>query len=222
MLYWLLWGVAYLLVRVLYRVSYTGGGNIPRRGPVIVCANHLGWWDPIIFALACRRRIYFMAKAELFENRAFGLLLRALGAFPVRRGEPDRKALSRSLEVLETGNVLGIFPEGTRSRAGVLRRAEPGVGLIILKSGAPVVPGYFQGPYRFRHPVSLVIGRPMTIKLGLNDARSPAEQRQAAADTVMKAIAALGGREEDYAVAPAERRGQTPPVSNTSVGPGQQ
>lgn len=198
MVYWLLWCVAHVVVRVLYRVSYTGGGNVPRKGPVIICANHLGWWDPVIFALACRRRIYFMAKAELFRNKAFALLLRALGAFPVRRGEPDRAALTRALDLLKEGKALGIFPEGTRDRTGAFRRAEPGVGLIILKSGAPVVPGYFSGPYGFRRPVRLVIGRPVTVEVDPNKAMTAGERRQAAADAVMTAIAVLGGREEDY------------------------
>ncbi len=198
MIYWLLWGVAHVLVRILYRVSYTGGHNIPRRGAVILCANHLGWWDPIIFALACRRRIYFMAKSELFRNRAFGLLLRAVGAFPVRRGEPDRRAITWAIRVLERGHVLGIFPEGTRDGSGVLRRAEPGVGLMVLRSGAPVVPGHFTGPYGFRKPVRLVIGRPVNIAADPDRVRTGADKRQAAADAVMEEIAALGGRAAEY------------------------
>lgn len=198
MIYWFLWVIAHLLVRVLYRVSYSGGGNLPKRGPAIVCANHLGWWDPIIFALACRRRIYFLAKAELFDNKAFALLLRSIGAFPVRRGEPDRRAIEWALRVLKEGKVLGIFPEGTRDRTGTLRRAEPGVGLLVLHSGAPVVPGYFRGPYGFRKPVRLVIGKPVQIAVENDAAKTGAEKRQAAADAVMEAIAALGGRAEEY------------------------
>lgn len=198
MIYWLLWGVAHVLVRILYRVSYTGGHNVPRRGAAIVCGNHLGWWDPIIFAIACRRRIYFMAKADLFENRAFGLLLRAIGAFPVRRGEPDRKAIKRAIELLEKGEALGIFPEGTRDRSGTLRRAESGVGLMVIRSGAPVVPAFFTGPYGFRKPVRLVIGKPVRIAVDTDQAKKGAGKRQAAADAVMAEIAALGGRGTEY------------------------
>jgi 1-acyl-sn-glycerol-3-phosphate acyltransferase len=201
MIYWLLRGVGHVLVRILYRVSYAGGSNIPRRGAVLVCANHLSWWDPVIMALACRRHIYFMAKSELFvgKNWAFGLLLRLIGAFPVRRGVPDRKSLARALNLLEKGQAVGIFPEGTRMRTGEFRRAEPGVGLMILRSGAPVVPAYFKGPYKYRQPVSLVIGAPVQVDIArLDDLRTGAQKRQAAADVVMREIAALGGRTEDY------------------------
>lgn len=198
MIYWLLRGVAHVVVRVLYRVSYTGGHNVPRRGAVIVCANHLGWWDPVIFAIACRRRIYFMAKAELFDNWALGLLLRSVGAFPVRRGEPDRKAILWALNVLERGKALGIFPEGTRDKTGAFRRAEPGVGLMIVRSGATVVPGYISGPYGFRKPVRLVVGKPVTIAVDAAEARSSGERRQAAADAVMAAIAELADRAAEY------------------------
>ncbi|MCL6581313.1 MAG: 1-acyl-sn-glycerol-3-phosphate acyltransferase [Firmicutes bacterium] len=211
MIYWLLWCVAHVLVRILYRVSYTGGSNLPRTGPVLVCANHLGWWDPVIFAITCRRRIYFMAKAELFRNKAFALLLRSLGAFPVRRGEPDRQAITRALDLLAKGRVVGIFPEGTRSYTGAFKRAEPGVGLLVLKSGAPVLPAYFEGPYRFRNRVRLVIGHPVRIEVP-GDRLTGAERRQAVADVVMAEIAKLGGRMLDYervrsaGAAPASQR----------------
>ncbi len=198
MIYWLLWGVAHILVRILYRVSYTGGSNVPRKGAVIVCANHLGWWDPMIFAIASRRRIYFLAKSELWDNWALGLLLWSVGAHPVHRGEPDRKAINWSLKMLEKGRVLGIFPEGTRDRTGAFRRAESGIGLFVARSGAPVVPGYVQGPYGFRKPVSLVIGKPIEIKVDPQQQKSGAERRQAAADAAMMAIAELAGRAKEY------------------------
>jgi 1-acyl-sn-glycerol-3-phosphate acyltransferase len=190
--------VAHVVVRVLYRVSYSGEANIPRSGQAIVCANHLGWWDPIILGLACRRRIYFMAKAELFRYPGFAQLLRALGAYPVRRGLPDRSALEHTLGLLRQGKVVGVFPEGTRSRTGVFRRAEPGVGLIILKSGAPVVPGYFAGPYGFRRPIRLVLGKPVTFDSSEFPGATSGERRQAVADAVMAEIARLGGRSADY------------------------
>jgi len=221
--YWLLWGVAHVLSRLLYRVSYTGGANVPRKGPVIICANHLGWWDPVIFAMATRRRLYFMAKSELFKNRFFGFLLNAAGAFSVRRGEPDRKSISRAMDLLARGAVVGIFPEGTRSWTGKFRRAEPGVGLLILRSGAPVVPAYIEGPYRFRRPVRLVIGKPFHVDAGVDGARTGAQRRQAAADAVMAEIAALGGRAGDYAALVAAVRPERPAAtSDAAVSSGQE
>jgi 1-acyl-sn-glycerol-3-phosphate acyltransferase len=196
--YWILWLVGHALARVLFQVSYSGGSNVPRKGPVIICANHLGWWDPVLFAMATRRRLYFMAKSELFRNPVLAFFLRAAGAFSVRRGEPDRRSISKALSLLAEGAAVGIFPEGTRSYTGKFRRAEPGVGLMLLRSGAPVVPAYIKGPYQFRGPVHLTIGPAVKVETEIAGARSQSERRQAAADAVMLRIAALGGRMADY------------------------
>jgi len=226
MVYWLLWGVGHVLVRLLYRVAYSGGENVPRTGPVLICANHLAWWDPVVLAIACRRRIHFMAKAELFEGWSFplGLLLRAVGAYPVRRGTPDRKALSRTLELLEEGKAVGIFPEGTRSPSGRFRRAQAGVGMVALKSGAPVVPAYLDGPYAFRKPLTLTIGQPVTIQAPPDDGLTGGERRQAVADEIMARIAALGGRSDDYPSPEGEgaRGKRGPGLPKTAISPGRQ
>jgi 1-acyl-sn-glycerol-3-phosphate acyltransferase len=227
MIYWFIWGLAHLLVRILYRVSYTGGDMVPRRGPVILCANHLGWWDPVILGIACRRRVYFMAKSELFGYFGFAQLLWALGAYPVKRGAPDRWALEHTLKLLEQGKAVGIFPEGTRDRSGTFRRAEPGVGQMILKSGAPVVPGYFQGPYGFRRPVKLTLGEPVSLDLRMEGDLTGAQRRQAVADAVMLRIAELGGRTADYPYAGGESGGESrswtgPGGSDTAISRGQE
>ncbi len=226
MVYWFLWVVAHVLVRLLYRVSYSGGENIPRKGPVLICLNHLAWWDPVLLALACRRQIHFMAKAELFRgwNLPLGLLLYAVGAYPVRRGRPDRRALDRTLELLRQGRAVCVFPEGTRVRTGKLRRAEPGVGLIVIRTGVPVVPGHITGPYRFRSPVRLTIGRPKRFAIDPEASGTAAEKRQAVADAIMQEIAALGGRSPDDYPLPERERSRLPRVlvSNTAAVPGQQ
>jgi len=223
LIYWLIWGIAHVVVRVLYRVSYSGGEKVPRSGAVLICANHLGWWDPIILAIACRRRVYFMAKAELWDNLILRVLLPLVGAFPVRRGTPDRRSLTRALELLDAGQVVGIFPEGSREPSGVFRRAEPGVGLLVLKAGVPVVPGYFQGPYGFRRRVTLTLGEPLRFEMSDDDGRTGAQKRQMVADAVMRQIAVLGGRGEDYPFpAPEEASEVGLRVSNTGVSPGPQ
>jgi len=226
MLYWLLWLVAHGLVRLGFRFSCSGGENIPPTGPLLICANHLAWWDPLLLAIACRRRICFMAKAELFRGWLIplGLLLRGVGGFPVRRGTPDRKALDHTLQLLREGKAVGIFPEGTRSPSGRFRRAQSGVGMIVLKTGVPVVPAYIEGPYAFRRPLRLTIGRPVTIEAPPGEGRSRAEIRQAVADEIMVRIAALGGRREDYPFPGVDGLTEKPgwDVSNTVLCPGQQ
>jgi len=135
-----------LLVRVILRTAFrlrvSGVDNIPVSGGVIIAPNHISNLDPPVIgcALPDNRRIRFMAKIELFKNPVVRWVVTALGAFPVRRGMADRTAIRNALALLEEGGTVGIFPEGTRSKTGVLGRAEPGLGMIAVKAGVPVVP----------------------------------------------------------------------------------
>jgi len=208
-LYWFLWVVAHILVRLFYRVSLSGGGNIPREGPVLICVNHLAWWDPLLVGMACRRRIHFMAQAELFRGWSLplGLLLRAVGAYPVKRDAPDRKALHRTLELLRQGRAVCVFPEGAMVRSGKLRRAKPGVGFIVMKTGVPVVAVHITRPSRLRSPVRLAVGRPKRFIVDPEASGTAKERRQAIADAIMREVTALGGRSPgDYPVPDGERR----------------
>ncbi|MFS8543960.1 MAG: 1-acyl-sn-glycerol-3-phosphate acyltransferase, partial [Limnochordales bacterium] len=114
--------------------------HLPPAGPAILAANHVNYLDPLLIGAAVPRQIHFMAKHELFHNRALAWLLDRVGAFPVRRGQADRQAIRRALELLAAGKVVGIFPEGTRSETGELQDVQGGTALLALKSGAPVVP----------------------------------------------------------------------------------
>lgn len=138
----------------------------PKEGPAIVVANHRSLWDPVAVGVAVPRQVRFMAKEELFQIPGLGFLLRALGAFPVRRGKSDRAALHASLEMLRQGQVVGMFPEGTRVRAGELGRFYGGAALLSLKTGAPLVPVALEGTDNiFRkgwfHPFYVIIGAPL-------------------------------------------------------------
>ena len=107
---------------------------------MILAANHRSFLDP--FAIGCcnRRPIYFVAKQELFRNPLLGWILNCMGAFPVCRGESDEESVRTSMALLERGEAVVIFPEGTRIRAGSLAQPKRGVGRLALQSGAPVVP----------------------------------------------------------------------------------
>lgn len=129
-----------VILRIAFKIRVEGRENVPRQGPVILVANHLSMLDPIVLGCAISRPIRFMAKHELFLNRLFAYVLTRLGAFPVRRGHADKEAFHTAFEVLSRGQVLGIFPEGTRSLNGELQPPYSGAAILAEKTGAPVVP----------------------------------------------------------------------------------
>ena len=129
-----------LIFYTLFRTRVYGRENIPAEGAVILAANHASNIDPPLMASLIERPVSYMAKIELFENPIFGAAIRRCHAFPVKRGESDRGAIKAAVTVLKEGRVLGLFPEGTRSKTGQLQKAEAGVALIAAMTGAPIVP----------------------------------------------------------------------------------
>lgn len=114
--------------------------NMPNNGRVVVCCNHVSLSDPLRLAFTQDRQIYFMSKAELFENKLLGLLLRMLGAFPVQRGKGDKQAINRAKELLCEEKAIGIFIEGTRSKDGNLLQPKAGAVMIAYNCQAPILP----------------------------------------------------------------------------------
>lgn len=147
---------------VIYPVRLIGEENIPQ-GAVILCANHISSRDPILLLLRLKRRITFMAKKELFKVKLVGAVLREAGAFPVDRGRADLSAIRESMRVLESGGMLGIFPQGTRSAANERTQVHGGAALIEQRSKAPVVPVYIDGPYRPFRRTNIYIGKPIDL-----------------------------------------------------------
>jgi 1-acyl-sn-glycerol-3-phosphate acyltransferase len=155
------------IYRVLYRFKVTGRDNIPGGG-VLICANHSSLSDPIIIALALRRkdRPRFMGKAELF--RIFGLkqIITALGAYPVHRGVSDMAAIRTSLEILKKGQNVLIFPQGHRFADGGEEKAmKNGAAMLAFHSGAPLLPVYLSvGRKLFINKIRVVFGNPFYAK----------------------------------------------------------
>ncbi|MDD3853408.1 MAG: lysophospholipid acyltransferase family protein [Syntrophomonadaceae bacterium] len=162
----------YAIMRALARgiflmlgMKSEGLDNIPNEGAVIIAANHVSAWDPIVIGVTVQRPINYMGKAELFRNPPFAFIMSNLNAFPVKRGSADRAALRNSLELLNEGKVLGIFPEGTRNTDG-LAKVQNGTAMIALKSGAPIVPVACIGtdtkiPLGWFRPLVVRIGNPI-------------------------------------------------------------
>src|SRR5947209_4576953 len=138
----------YLIVRAVlqpffhmyFRMVRIGREHIPAHGPVILAANHRSFLDPFVIGTMARRPLYYVAKQELFRNRLQAWILNALGAFPVRRGAADEDMVATAKAILERGDIVLIFPEGTRTRPGSLGKPKRGVGRLALETGAPVVP----------------------------------------------------------------------------------
>src|SRR4051812_3967903 len=168
--YWIVRAILQPLLQGYFRMSRIGREHVPKEGPVILAANHRSFLDPFIIGVCLRRPIYFVAKRELFDKRWQGWILNALGAFPIRRGESDAESMETALEILRRGDVVVIFPEGTRIRTGSLGKAKRGVGRMALESGAPVVPVAVHGTENARRgwrirPVKVKVrmGRPLTF-----------------------------------------------------------
>jgi 1-acyl-sn-glycerol-3-phosphate acyltransferase len=139
--FWRLWYIVAILIEPIFcRVRRTGVENVPKHGGCIVASNHNRGPDIVVMGYAAPRQLYFMAKEELFRNKFIGKWIGALGAFPVKRGQRDSDAFERAVEVVQQGKVLGMYPEGTRSRDGKLQRGRSGVARIALAAKAPIVP----------------------------------------------------------------------------------
>jgi 1-acyl-sn-glycerol-3-phosphate acyltransferase len=142
MLYWVMKGVLTPLLRGLYRVRVQGGARLPRRGAVILAANHRSFLDSLFLPIVIGRRVTFVAKAEYFDSKKTSWFFRGVGQIPIRRegGSASEAALAAATEVLEDGGVFAIYPEGTRTRDGFTHRGHTGVARLALRTGAPIVP----------------------------------------------------------------------------------
>lgn len=168
--YWIVRALFQPFFHLYFRLSRVGREHVPQDGPVIFAANHRSFLDPFVIACLARRPIYFVAKKELFENRLQAWFLNSLGAFPVDRGNGDGDAMATARTILERGDGVLIFPEGTRIRPGTLGSPRRGVGRLALETGAPVVPVAVIGTENIRrgwrirpHKVRIRAGAPLTF-----------------------------------------------------------
>jgi len=194
--------VARAVLSVLARVRVEVDGELPKEGPLIVVANHMSNADPPLVAgwltPKLGRQMHVLAKEGLFVP-VVGFVLRQLGATPVRSGGSDMEAYRVARGFLDRGEILCIFPEGTRSPDGVIAEPKPGVAMLATRTGVPILPIGISGSDRFlgrgaRFPrigarITLKVGRPFTVTLDTSIPRREAIQK--ASDEIMSRVAAL-------------------------------
>ncbi|HYU61578.1 MAG TPA: lysophospholipid acyltransferase family protein [Solirubrobacterales bacterium] len=199
---------------LFYRAAAIGVDNVPPSGPVILAPNHFSQWDHFFTGVYLRRKIRFMAKSQLFSNRAIEFIFAHGGVFPVRRGHRDEEAFLTAHTILDNGGCLLMYAEGGRSRTGRLGEPRPGVGRLALESGVPVVPVAIHGSQgvrgwkRLRFPkVTVQYGEPMSFEVVEQPTR---EQQLEAAQRIFDGVRAMYvGLEEQgrWAVIKALRKG---------------
>ncbi len=132
--------ILFAILRLFYHYRVMGGENVPKDGGVILAPNHVSYWDPPVAGCVTRRKVYFMAKEELFHVPILKYWIKRVGCIPVRRGTADRRALRLAAEHLKKGGCVLVFPEGKRVSPGEVKEGELGIALLAQMAGVPVVP----------------------------------------------------------------------------------
>jgi 1-acyl-sn-glycerol-3-phosphate acyltransferase len=195
--------LVYEVVRVLtslyaytaLRARASGAERVPERGPVILAASHFSYMDHFLVGIFIRRKVRFMAKSQLFKPGSQWVYKQG-GVFPVRRGARDDEAFVTAEAILARGGAVAMYPEGGRSRTGRLAdRARPGIGRLVLDSGAPVVPIAIQGSAKIRNwkrlrfpQVHVYFGETMRFE---REPDAPRERQQEVADAIFAEIRQL-------------------------------
>lgn len=184
------------LARLIAHVEIVGAEHIPAAGPYLLVTNHISRLDPPILMLTMPHQIYVLAASEYRRVPILKQLMEASGAIWVRRGELDLAALRAALQVLERGDVLGLAPEGTRSRTRALQRAKPGAAYIALRAGVPILPVALTGTEKMvedflhlrRMRIRVVIGKPFHLP---NNVRARGNALEESTELIMRHIADL-------------------------------
>ena len=208
MAYWVLKILLSPIFFALWRVRAEGRENVPTKGPVIVAPNHVSFLDSMFLPLILRRRVTFVAKAEYFDSWKTAWFFRAAGQIPMRRegGSASERALAAARDVLRSGKVLGIYPEGTRSPDGRLYRGHTGVARLALGCGVPVVPVGLVGTSAVQRPgsnrprpfkkVTIRFGTPLDLSRFAGQAADDPMTLRVVTDELMYEIRSLSG--QDY------------------------
>ena len=187
------------LFKVFVGPRVRGRQNVPQTGPLLLVANHLSYLEPPLIGVVLPRRLTFLTRNDVFDVAWVGRFARAVGMLPVTpRGPRSRDAIRLALQLLEQGEVVGIFPEGTRSLTPGLLRANPGVALLAARSGAPILPVAVTGTERLDSVAHFLLARPRgaRVRVVIGEPFRPRVptgklDHQALADQIMVELAKL-------------------------------
>ena len=177
-----------IVLLLLRRWEVRGLSNLPEQGGLVIVSNHTSYWDPIVVGCAITRRVNYLAKEELFRIPVFRNIITGMAAFPVKRNQSDRAAIRKALQYLAEGQILGVFPEGSRSASGELQAAEPGAAMLALKAGVPVLPLGLIGTRGVLRKVKVNIGEPFLYK---TDKKYTREDMEKLTGMIMEKISGL-------------------------------
>ena len=173
--YWSVRAVVRCFIKLYFRLEVRGAEHVPLKGGCILTPNHASFLDPpIVGSGVSKRVVHFMARDNLFDAPVLGWWYRKIGTIAIDRTKGDLAALRSAIQYLKSGNVVCLFPEGTRSLDGAIQEAKGGVGFLIAKSGVPVVPVYLDGTYRAWPKGSIWI-KPAKIRVTFGQAIRPEE-----------------------------------------------
>ena len=197
--YNIFYNLAKLLARVFFRMRVVHPERMVESGPLILAVNHTSYFDPPLAGICSRRGVYYLARKTLLKWPFFGPLFPAMNVIPVERDGNDMSALREVIKKIKDGNGVVLFPEGTRSKDGNIQPARAGIGFVIAKTGAPVLPMRIFGAFdafpknsKRLHftKITVVLGEPLYFSKN-EIASATRETYQMLSDRVMEAIAAL-------------------------------
>ena len=160
--YWIVRFVIWLVAKLLWRITFEGLDNVPTEGPYVLAPVHRSWIDFGLVSAVTRRPMGFMGKESLWKNKYLGAFITHLGAYPVNRAATDRESLRRTLEILEAGKPIVLFPEGTRRTGPAIEHLHEGAAFVASRAGVPLVPVGIGGSERAL-PKGTALPRPVKI-----------------------------------------------------------
>ncbi len=179
------------IVSFIFRIHLSGEENIPAEGACVMCINHISMFDPVVTSCVIKRPIRFIGKQELFKVPVLGWYLKSINVIPIKRGAADINAVKTSLKALKDGEVLGIFPTGTRERKNPNAQPKPGAAMIALKANVPIIPVHIEADYKPFSKVVVTAGKPVDVS-SFEGRKLSQEEFASVAELIYKNIKALG------------------------------